>query len=164
MSGKKLYMRLWRNGLFKSLILLLACLVWTACDNDDDFTFSSEPGPFQLTFSLDESFQGPHGGHQVRMAVVRESDGQVIAQMGGIVSATLNPSFFFDAGVILERGAAYAVHYWIDSNIGGGTPGVCDPKEFDHQWSTEFLFATNDVSFSASYNVNLTENVCHTFD
>jgi hypothetical protein len=38
----------------------------------------------------------------------------------------LRTSFFFDAGAVLEQGIAHEVHYWIDSNIGGGTSGVCD--------------------------------------
>lgn len=120
-------------------------------------------GPFQLTFSLDSSFQLPHGGQPIRIAVVRSSDGMVVAEDSGIVSATQNPSFSFTPGAVLERGTSYAVHYWIDSNIGGGTPGVCDPRAIDHQWSVEFPFPTSDVNFTASYAPALTENVCSTF-
>jgi len=80
-----------------------------------------------------------------------------------VVSATQNPSFSFNAGAVLQRGVGYEVHYWIDSNIAGGSPGVCDPKAIDHQWSFEILSATNDVMFTTSYNPALTEDVCGTF-
>jgi hypothetical protein len=123
----------------------------------------SRPGPFRLTFSLDGSFQGPHGGQAINIAVVRASDDVVVARGNGRVSATQNPSFTFSAGAVLQRGVAYEVHYWIDSNFGGGTIGVCDPKEIDHQWSVEFLFPTNDVMFTTAHNPALTEHVCETF-
>jgi hypothetical protein len=119
-------------------------------------------GPFQLTFSLDASFQALHGGQPIQIAVVR--GGVVVAQTSGTVSSTQNPSFSFAAGAVLERGITYQVHYWIDSNIGGGTPGVCDPKAIDQQWSTEILGPTNDVDFTVSYQLWLIEDVCNTFN
>lgn len=127
------------------------------------FNQSSAVGPFQLTFSLDATFQVPHGNQPIRMAAVRLSDGFVVAETSGTVSATQNPSFTFAAGAVMQRGTSYAIHYWIDSNINGGTLGICDPKAIDHQWSVEFLSPTNDVNFTVSYNPALTEDVCATF-
>ena len=121
------------------------------------------PGPFQLTFSLDETFQAPHGNQPIRVAVVRSFDNVVVAERSGTVSATQTPSFSFAAGAVMERGIDYELHYWIDSNIGGGTPGFCDPKAIDHQWSVEFLSVTNDKAVTVSYNPSLTEDVCSTF-
>lgn len=164
MSGEKFCMRLWRGGSFKVLMLVLACFAWAACDSDDEIDSSDAPGPFQLIFSLDESFQSPHGGQQISMAVVRESDGLTVAHTNGTISATQNPSFSFNAGAVLEKRVSYAVHYWIDSNFGGGTLGVCDSKEIDHQWSVEFPSPDNDVTFTASYNADLTEDICDTFN
>jgi len=97
------------------------------------------------------------------MALIRSSDGVVIAEQTGTVSATQNPSFSFAAGAVMQRGTAYAVHYWIDSNIGGGLVGNCDHKDFDHQWSVEFPSPTNDVDFTVSHDPALTEDVCSTF-
>jgi hypothetical protein len=57
----------------------------------------------------------------------------------------------------------YEVHYWIDSNIRGGTLGVCDPKAIDHQWSVEFLSVAGDIDWTASYSPGLTEDVCDSF-
>jgi len=141
-----------------------ACLVVAACGGGgggDDT--AADSGPYELTFSLDASFQMPHGGQPIRIAVVRRSDDVVVAEASGTVSATQNPSFSFVSGAVMERRVGYAAHYWIDSNIGGGTPGVCDPKAIDHQWSVEFFAPTNDVDFTTSYEPALTEDVCSTF-
>ncbi len=86
------------------------------------------PGPYQLTFSLDASFQADHGNQPIGIAVVLSSGGVVVAGDVGIVSATQDPSFSFAAGPVMERGTAYEVHYWIDSNIGGEHWGSAIPK------------------------------------
>jgi hypothetical protein len=122
-----------------------------------------DPGPFQLTFSMDASFQVPHGDNTIHIAVVRSSDNVVVDGGFDTVSATQNPSFFFVSGAVMERGTDYEVHYWIDSNIGGGTQGVCDPKAIDHQWSVEFPSVTNDKVWTVSYEPLRTEDVCSTF-
>ena len=145
--------------------LILAWLAVSACGGGGGSdTTTPLPGPYQLTFSLDASFQADHGNQPISIAVVRSSDMVVVAGDNGIVSATQNPSFSFDAGPVLERGTAYEVHYWIDSNIGGGTIGVCDPIAIDHQWSVELPSPTNDVDFTVPYQPALTEDVCSTFN
>lgn len=146
----------------KSAAHAIALLVVAACGGDKNST-PFDPGPYQLTFSLDATFQAPHGNQPIRLAVVRISDGFIVSETSGTVSSTQAPAFSFAAGAVLERNRAYAVHYWIDSNIAGGTLGVCDPKDIDHQWSMEILSATNDVNFSVGYEPTLTENVCSTF-
>ena len=120
--------------------LIIACLVITACGGGGGGgdTTTPLPGPYQLTFSLDSSFQADHGNQPISIGVVRASDGIVVAGDIGIVSATQNPSF-------------------------GGTIGVCDPIAIDHQWSVELLSPTNDVDFTVSYQPTLTEDVCSTF-
>ena len=142
--------------------LVLACLAVTACGGGVGDTVTS-PGPYQLTFSLDTSFQVPHGNQPIRIALVRLTDGFVVEEGSGIVSATEDPSFSFTPHAMMERGTPYAVRYWIDSNIGGGTLGICDPTTIDHQWSVEFFTPTNDVNFNAWYQPELTEYVCNTF-
>lgn len=142
-------------------LLVLACL--PACHGDGEGDLVGSSGPFALTFSLDASFQGPHGGQPISWAVVRSSGGAVVAAGNGTVSATKDPSFSFTTGAVMKKGAAYEVHYWIDSNFGGGTPGVCDSKDIDHQWSTEFPTPTNDIDLTVSHESALTEYVCDTF-
>lgn len=149
---------------FKTILLILSCLAIAACESggggSDD---SSDPGPYQLVFSLDDSFQAPHGDQPIRIALVRLTDGLPLEEASGTVSAINNPAFTFAPVTMLERGTSYAVHYWIDSNIGGGTLGLCDPTDFDHQWSTEFFMPTNDINFTVGYQPALTEYVCDTF-
>ncbi|MCP3983044.1 MAG: hypothetical protein GY723_01570 [bacterium] len=149
-----------------SLLLLAATVSVSGACHDASYVLDPAwddlDGPFRLTFALDGSFQARHGGQPIEIAVLR--DGVLIAQASGTVSATRNPSFSFAAGAVLERGVAHQVHYWIDSNIGGGTQGVCDPKAIDHQWSTEFPWPTNDVNYTVSYQLPLTEDVCDTFN
>jgi len=135
-----------------------------SCGSSGSDSSADDPGPYTITFSLDASFQAVHGGQPISIAVVRTADSALLADGSGTISATQNPSFTFTANDVMERGSRYEVHYWIDSNIGGGTPGVCDARTIDHQWSFEVLSATNDVNFTASYNPALTEDVCSTFN
>jgi hypothetical protein len=120
-------------------------------------------GPFTMTFRLDASFQGAHGGQAVEIALVRAGDGSVIAQDAGTVSSTQDPTFEFTTGSVMEDGQTYEVHYWIDSNFGGGSVGVCDPPANDHQWSSEFLSVSNDIAFTTAHEPALMEEVCATF-
>lgn len=148
----------------KILFIVLAILLLTACGGDEssgDTVY--DPGPYTLTFSLDESFQVPHGDEPIRIALVRLSNGLVMAEDVGTVSATANPSYSFTTAAVMERGVSYAVHYWIDSNINGGTSGLCDATDFDHQWSTEFFTVTNDINFTVGYEPGFVEYVCDTF-
>lgn len=148
----------------KYFYLVLVCLAIAACDEDGGGDVNvTDPGPYELTFYLDASFQVPHGNQPIRIALVRLSDGVAIAENNGVISATDDPSFSFIVQAIMTRETSYAVHYWVDSNIGGGTLGVCDPATIDHQWSVEFFTVTNDINFTVSYEPNLIEYVCNTF-
>jgi hypothetical protein len=154
------------HGLFSLVVLLLLA----ACGGGGDVTFNvppppTLPGPFQLTFSMDASFQVPYGDNTIHIAVVRSSDGVVVDEDFGTVSATQNPSFSFVSLRVMERGTAYEVHYWIDSNIGGGTLGFCDPIAIDHQWRVQYTPVTNDKNLSVSLNPNPAPMVyvCPTF-
>jgi len=150
----------------RMLLVLALGLTALGCGGGDRSNTPTGPSPvqtFRLTFLLDASFQGPHGGQPVSIAVVRSSDRAVVARSSGAVSVNQNPSFSFSAGAVMQRGVAYEVHYWIDSNLGGGALGTCDPRMIDHQWSVEFSNPTNDVTFTVSHNPALTEDVCSTF-
>jgi len=152
-----------RNGLSAAiLILLLAIFAGVAC-NDGRIDVIRPTGPFDLTFSLDASFQSVHGGQPIHWAVVRSFDSLKVAEGSGMLSTTADPCFSLTARDVLMEGLSYEVHYWIDSNIGGGAVGVCDPKAIDHQWSTEFFFPSNDISFTVPYSLWLIEDVCGTF-
>ena len=122
---------------------------------------------FQLIFGIDASFQAPHGGktpaHTITVAVVRTSDGVTVETQTGTVSGTADPAFSFTSVGLLEEGEAYQVDYWIDSNFGGGTAGVCDPKANDHQWRVAIAAVTADVALTELHNAANTVEVCTTF-
>ncbi len=143
-------------------ILCLGLLVALgACD--DEAVTPTATGPFQLTFQGDASFQGPHPGHTIYVAVVRAADGAVVASQTGTVSATADPAFSFSFPGLVVVGVAYQVHYWIDSNFGGGTAGVCDAPSIDHQWSVAVATVQADVSITELHNAATVTDVCATF-
>lgn len=144
------------------MALVLALFFAVGCDDDDDED-TTGPAAFELTFQLDESFQAPHGGQSIRLAVVRSSDGVVVARGSGTVSATASPAFAFTTGAVLESGVAYRLHYWIDSNFGGGMVGVCNPTANDHQWNIAVPAASADLTITEDHRPQEVENVCPTF-
>ena len=118
---------------------------------------------FQLIFGVDATFQGPHAGDAIMVAVVRTSDGAVVEQQTGSVSAATDPAFSFTSLGLLEEGETYQVHYWIDSNFGGGTVGVCDLKAIDHQWNVAIPAVAGDVTLTEVHDAANTVDVCSTF-
>jgi hypothetical protein len=153
-----------RPGTWKRLaaafaLLVLPVAVGAACDDDE----TVNPEPYQLTFQLDASFQGAHGGQDIAVAIVRASDGSVVAEQTGVVSGSAAPAFQYTSGDVLQDGVEYEVHYWIDSNFGGGTEGVCDPVANDHQWRVPLGAVSDDVTLTESHQPAETENVCSTF-
>lgn len=118
-----------------------------------------------LTFQGDASFQGAHGGQAIEVGVVRSSDGQLVTSMTDTVSATMDPAFSFDFPGALLKGTEYEVHYWIDSNFGGGTAGACDPVDVDHQWSVMLGSTTDDsVTQTEAHDPTTQSAVCSTFE
>lgn len=117
-----------------------------------------------LTFGGDSTFHGAHGGQPIQVAVVRADDGEVVARESGTVSETDDPSFSFTFPGILENGQSYEVHYWIDSNFGGGSAGACDPKAQDHQWNVSLGSVDGDVSHTEEHRPAETSDVCETFE
>lgn len=140
---------------------LLSLLVFglAACGDDDP---AGPTGPFDLAFSGGASFQGAHGGQEIHVTV-QETGGDVVASQSGTVSAASDPSFSFSFADVLEEGQTYELKYWIDSNFGGGTPGVCDPPANDHQWIVAVTAASDDVTMTDTHRPTETESVCAVF-
>jgi hypothetical protein len=163
MYANSRHQRRWGGASSAALLIVLASLSLAACSDDNQDVTGPTSGPFRMTFSLDSSFQAPHGGQSINIAVLRSSDGVMVAGGDGLVSATEDPSFTFVTGAVLEDGMSYEVHYWIDSNFGVGTPGVCDAKDIDHQWKIEFQSVSGDIEWTESHQPSETEDVCSTF-
>jgi len=138
--------------------LLLALVGTAACQE----ATGAPEGPYTLTFQGNESFQGAHGGQMIRVALL-DAGGAVAAVRSGTVSGAATPSFSFTFEDALESGATYEVHYWIDSNFGGGTASVCDATSTDHQWAIPVDAATGDVTVTDSHRPTETADVCSTF-
>ncbi len=150
------------TGLCVGLLVTLG-----ACGDDDDV--AGPTGPFTLTFQGDLTFSGPHEGHILSAAVVRIFDGVVVAMDTTTIEADTgqdllpDASFFIGFPVTLVAGEAYEVHYWIDSNLGGGTVGVCDAKAIDHQWKVAVATVVGPVTISEIHDATMTTDVCSTF-
>lgn len=116
-----------------------------------------------LVFQGDASFQGPHGGQAIQAALVDTALGETIAIETGEVSADDDPSFSFSFPGALAADGQYAVHYWIDANFGGGTPGNCDAMQHDHQWSVTIEPGDGPVTHSEHHDPSAQSAVCDTF-
>ncbi|MEQ6916334.1 hypothetical protein [Halomonas aquatica] len=136
---------------------LLLCLLFVA-------PVALASGGHDLTFQGDASFGGPHGGQAVQVALVDAASGEVLETKSGTVSADVSPAFSFDFPGALNEGSSYEVHYWIDSNFGGGTEGSCDPKGTDHQWSVSLEGSGEAVTHAESHDPGAQSDVCATFE
>ncbi|MDH3628018.1 MAG: hypothetical protein OEV00_16230 [Acidobacteriota bacterium] len=161
MSRASRFHALLRSRAWVLLMLLPAVLLSTGCDDDDVIGNTS---PYTLRVSLSADFQVPHGDQPVNWALIRAADVVTLATGDGTVSATTNPAFTLRAGAVLEFGVDYELRYWIDSNTGGGTAGVCDHVAIDHQWNFKFRAPDNDVNLILVYDVDRVEDVCATFN
>jgi hypothetical protein len=142
------------------LAVLSLAFVPLACD--DDPADPGSDGPFDLTFAGDATFQGPHGGQDIAVALV-SSAGAVLETMTGVVSAAESPAFTFTFANALDDGESYEVHYWIDANFGGGTAGVCDTPPTDHMWNVAINSVSGDVSRTEGHDAGAIEDVCSSF-
>jgi len=118
---------------------------------------------YDLGFQGDASFQGAHGGQAIEAAVVHADSGEVVARDAGTVSKSDDPSFAFTFSGALKDGESYEVHYWIDSNFGGGSAGTCDPQSNDHQWSVALGSVDGDVTHTEDHAPGEMSGVCDTF-
>jgi hypothetical protein len=154
------------------VILLLACVFTLSCDDDDE-VIATGAGPYSIRFSLAADFQ-QYGGQTISWALLRSDTGEKLVAGRGTISDTANPPFSVTTGDVMLFGVPHQMHYWIDSNIGGGTEGVCDPvvrdeengeiiEAFDMQWIAPFGGSTDDLVFIAIHRPELVLDVCDTF-
>lgn len=122
---------------------------------------------FQLTFVADSSYVGPHSGQPYQLALVHGSDTTAEEILTGNVGTTAGANAISaQFGELLVIDETYTVKLWIDSNFGGGTVGVCDPKANDHQWSftVQSSLASHPGTFTApAHSGAATVDVCSFF-
>lgn len=117
-----------------------------------------------LTFEGDGSFSIPHGGQAIEVAIYDVHTGEVVATQSGTVSGSEDPSFSFTFPAALQEGELYDVHYWIDSNFGGGSEGSCDGLDIDHQWRIALDNVTEAVMLQEMHAPAELAPVCRTFE
>lgn len=117
-----------------------------------------------LTFTGDGTFIAPHGGQAIRVALYDVAAGEVVATEQGTVAAEEPPAFSFTFPGALEEGRLYDVHYWIDSNFGGGSEGSCDPVNVDHQWRAALTDVSEAVSLEVAHDPAQQAPVCTSFE
>lgn len=117
-----------------------------------------------LTFAGDGTFNTPHGNQAVEVAVYDVTAGEVVATQSATVAQTEEPSFSVTFEGVLEEGKLYDVHYWIDSNFGGGSEGSCDPVNVDHQWRVALTDIDGPVELEVAHAPADQAPVCTSFD
>ncbi len=120
-------------------------------------------GPHDLTIVGDASFHGSHGDQSISIALVG-FDEILLGQTSTTVSSSEEPSFSFTFRGVLRNGLSYQVHYWIDSNDGGGSEGTCDPPVIDPQWSGASFRPLMDVAFIVVHDDANNSEVCSKFE
>ena len=130
-------MKKFGSGLRRSVVALIQPFVTSfcigplvalgACDTPTD----PSDVRFEMTFTGDASFQGPHAGDMLTVRRWR-IDGPLSEWLGSS-DVILDPSqdnvgFSFRGSLV--SGQRYeGIYLWIDSNVGGGSVGVCDPRQ-----------------------------------
>lgn len=117
-----------------------------------------------LTFTGDGTFVAPHGGQAIQVALYDVAAGEVVATEEGRVASNEEPAFSFTFPGALEAGRLYDVHYWIDSNFGGGSEGSCDPVNVDHQWRVALTAISEPVSLKVAHDPAKQAPVCTSFE
>lgn len=146
------------------IVLLMALAPVLAGCSDDEGRPVAPATTFDLVFTGDATFQGPHGGQTINVGVVEQGSGTLVAEQTGTVAADADPSFSFTFTDVLEEGTSYDLVYWIDSNFAGGQTGVCDAPDDDHQWLIAVGEATDDVTVADTHRPAAVEPVCDLFD
>lgn len=145
------------------LLFALVGLFAVACGDDDDDGVTPDPGPFTLTFEGDATFQGPHGNQELRVALIRTSDGTAVARDEATISPSADPAFSFTFTDVLESDESYRLAYWIDSNFNGGTAGVCESIDVDHQWELQISGVDEDLTLTETHDPSTRSDVCDDF-
>jgi hypothetical protein len=139
---------------------LIAVALVSTCDPIGGSPLFATSG-LNLTFAGDSTFIASQAGRTVTAALVH--DDTVVAKASTTVSTTPGDAFSFTFPGALTEGESYAVDYWIDSNIDGGSVGVCDPPPVDLTWQVSVAAVTGPVDIAANYDPTAVVDVCSAF-
>jgi hypothetical protein len=158
----------------KALQSVMFCLLLVACstilgDSDEEVVICdgvTDDVQFELTFAVDVSFQVAHAGDRLYDTMSCTSGDGFLGSGGGGSGPISDPSVIISSSVTtgIQSGAEYQIYFWIDSDIGGGTVGVCDPPAIDHQWIVTIPTVTGDVNIIFSHDDATVSDVCSAFD
>lgn len=146
-------MALSKEAPFPLAVVLLLAAAPTLASNGHD-----------LTFAGDATFNLPHGNQTIEVALYDVAAGEVIATESGSVAPDEEPAFSFTFSGALEEGKLYDIHYWIDSNFGGGSEGSCDPVNVDHQWRVALTDISEPVTLEVTHDPAEQSPVCTSFE
>lgn len=135
------------------LLSILSLALVGACNGG-----GPEEGPFTLSLVIPASYS-IHDGSDFTLAVL-DSEAVVMDEFTGVIGTDTGAEF------LLVTGSGYNLHFWVDSNIGGGTDGACDgsPDFFDHQWSYAIGTLAADRDFPIPAHNTDFQDVCSSFD
>ena len=142
-------------GFYMSLLVALG-----ACDNPID----PSDVRFEMTFTGDASFQGPHAGDMLTVRRWRiDGPSSELGSTHTIPDPSQdNVGFSFRGSLVSGQG--YDIYLWIDSNVGGGSVGVCDPPATDHQWRVRIPPVTGEVNIIFPHDDTTVTEVCSSID
>ena len=151
-----------KRTLFVSSLCVALLVVLGACGVGSGTGTGPPPsGAFDLIVEGGVGFQVPHGGQSISVALLPVGV-RVVARETGTVSPSADPAFSFTFRDLLVEGLRSEIHYWIDSNDGGGTEGICDPN--DHQASVAIFPGQGDLFIFLDHDDNDQIFVCSTFE
>lgn len=144
------------NGFRNIRLLLFLGLLGTfavlgACNDDDDDGGTAPPtgdGPYDLEFT---GALGPHAGQMLRVLVIDENSGAIVANETATLPA--DGTFAFDWTGILSDGAAYRIDFYADHD----GDGKYDEPPTDHAWRIALGAVTGDVSRDFQHDTNFTD-------
>lgn len=140
----------------RTLILVLVSLMAFAAGCDDDDTPAgpgTDNGPYDLTFT---GTIAPHAGQMLRVLVIQDSDGAIVANETRTVAG--DGKFSLSWTNVLTKGQSYHVDFYADHNGNGS----CDSPATDHAWRQTIAAVSADVSRDFQHDTNFTD-VCASF-
>ncbi len=145
----------------RAFIPVALALLLAACGDGNEGAAAAVGGPYKLTFQGDATFTAVHAGQALKAGLIVKATNELLDVQSTTVASSGDPSFSVTFAPTLEPTVQYHLHYWIDSNFGGGTVGTCDPPQIDHQWALDPPIG--QATFKDTHRPSDVSSVCGTF-